>query len=225
MFSCLCRERSETQRRPQTDHADRRRPPPDRILGCRLHRAGAAAVRVLLKLSTKRFQAHSGLFDQTGKRAGLDRFMHGHDHGAALLAHDEMRAGLPFHLEAKPTQRLRRIRAIHTPRDFHATASTGSCVKWSRSRSGIVAPSKYPRTASVTMSCNSANVSPCVEIPPPAGSSQRATKPPVSGQGVTVKTSSMPPPYAHCPVGQSRALQSPRPAIQRDWPARAPTPP
>jgi hypothetical protein len=159
-----------------------------------------------LQLCAKRLDAHARLFDQTGERAGLDWLVHRHDHRARVLAHDKMRAGLPLHLEAEPTQRLRRIGAVYVPRDFHATAKTGSCVKWSRSRSGNVSPSKYPRTASVTMSCNSANESPCVQMPPPAGSSQRATKPPVSGQGVTVKTSSMSPPYRRRPAGQTKAL-------------------
>ena len=176
-----------------------------------------------LQLRAKRFDAHPCLFDQTGERARLDWFVHRHDHRARVLAHNKVRAGLPLHLEAEPTQRLRRVRAVYVPRDFHATANTGSCVKWSRSRSGIAAPSKYPRTASVTMSCNSANVSPCVQMPPPVGSSQRATKPPVSGQGVTVKTNSMPPTYRRRPAGQTKVgpRRSPRMTTMT---ARTPSP-
>ena len=158
-----------------------------------------------LQLRAKRFDAHASLFDQTSERARLDWLVHRHDHRARILAHDKVRAGLPLHLEAEPTQRLRSIGAVYVPRNFHATANTGSCVKWSRSRSGIADSSKYPRTASVTMSCNSAKVSPCVQMPPPVGSSQRATKPPVSGQGVTVKTNSMPQPYRRRPSGQTKA--------------------
>ena len=158
-----------------------------------------------LKLRAKRLDAHARLLDQTGERARLYRLVHGHDDRAPLLAHNQMRAGLPLHLEAEPPQRLRRIRSVDVARDFHATANTGSCVKWRRKRSGVSAPSKYPRTASVTMPCNSANVSPCVQMPPPAGSSQRATKPPVSGQGVTVKTNSMPAPYLRRLAGQTKA--------------------
>jgi hypothetical protein len=36
-----------------------------------------------------------------------------------------------------------------------------------------------------------------VQIPPPTGSSQRATKPPVSGQAVTLKINSMTPSYGN----------------------------
>jgi len=100
---------------------------------------------------------------------------------------------------------LGRLRPVDIARDLHATASTGSCTKWSRTAEGKASPAKYPRTASVTMVCKSASVSPCVQIPPPAGSSHLATKPPVSAQGVTVRTNSMTAPYRRHLVGQTKA--------------------
>jgi hypothetical protein len=44
-----------------------------------------------------------------------------------------------------------------------------------------------------------------VQMPPPAGSSHRATNPPVSAQGVTVRTKSMPVLYRLRLSGQTKA--------------------
>ena len=161
-----------------------------------------------LKLRAKRLDAHACLSNQARQRPRLDRLVHGDDDGAGVLPHNQMRTGLPLHNEAESAQRLRRCRAVDIARGLHATAKTGSCTKWRRTALGKVSPSKYPRTASVTMVCNSASVSPCVQMPPPAGSSQRATNPPVSAQGVTVRTNSMSAPYRLHLSGQTKAPAS-----------------
>lgn len=158
-----------------------------------------------LKLRAKRLDAHACLSNQARQRARLDRLVHGNDDRAGVLPHNQMRTGLPLHREAESAQRLGRLRPVDIAWDLHATANTGSCTKCSRTALGKAAPSKYPRTASVTMVCNSASVSPCVQMPPPAGSSQRATNPPVSAQGVTVRTNSMRAPYRLRLVGQTKA--------------------
>lgn len=138
-----------------------------------------------LQRSAERFQGHVGLFDQTAERARLDWLVHRHNHGPASLPQNGVRPSLPALLKAKPPEGFDRLRPVHISRNLHATAKTGSWTKWRRTRAGAFPSSKYPPTASETMFCSSASVSPWVVMPPPAGSSQRATKPPVSAQGST----------------------------------------
>ena len=154
-----------------------------------------------LTFGAKRLNARISLLDRTGNRVGFDGLVHGHDYHATVLAYYKMRAVLPFHLETKPTQRLLSIHSVFGAGNFCITAKTRTCEKWNQSRSVIFFPSKYPRTASVGVSCKSVNTTTCIEMPPPTRSTQRATKPPVSVQGVTVKINSMrsynpPTPYA-----------------------------
>jgi len=126
-----------------------------------------------------------GLFEDTVQRAGLKRLVLRDNNGDAVPAQDQMRTALT---EGKKSQTLQgpcRLRPVDIARQFHATARMGSSTKCRRTWRGCSPGSKYPFTASATIACNSARVSPWVVIPPPWGSSHRATNPPVSEQDST----------------------------------------
>jgi hypothetical protein len=53
-----------------------------------------------------------------------------------------VRTRLPALDKSEPSQRPHRLRAVDIAGQFHATASTGSCVKWSRTCAGALPGSK-----------------------------------------------------------------------------------
>ena len=93
---------------------------------------------------------------------------------------------LPVNNEPHPPQSPDDLRAGKVSGKLHAKARAGSSVKCSRARAGTSPSSKWQSTASRIIACKWVKSSPCVEIPPPRGSSHDAEKPPDSS-AVTVK--------------------------------------
>lgn len=133
------------------------------------------------------------LFDQAPECAGLQRPVLGNDDGEAAAAEDEVGAGLAQTLKSESLERARGFGSGDVAGEFHTRAKTGSSTKWRRMRAGCSPGSKYPFTASAIMAWSSASVSPCVVMPPPRGSSHRATNPRVSGQASTRNVTSFMP--------------------------------
>ena len=101
---------------------------------------------------TKQFDRDASLLDQRTQGPRLDGTVHRDYNGTVRTAHDDVRASLPAMFKAKAAQRTNGLRAVDVPRDLHATANTGSCTKWKRIVAGVLPSSKYPPTASVTIS-------------------------------------------------------------------------
>ena len=165
-------------------------PSPRRSAWPTSRRAGGPRRR--LQRRAERFNGHAGLLDQSAEPAGLDRLVPRPNQGPAFLAKHGVRPGRPTINQAQPAAGLHGFRTVDVARKLPATAKTGSWTKGRRTRAGALPSSKYAPTASETMLCSSASVSPCVVMPPPAGSSQRATKPPVSAHDSTEKGISTP---------------------------------
>jgi len=132
-----------------------------------------------------------GLFKDALERAGFERLMLGNYDRDALFPQNQVRTALPDGKKSQTLQGPCGLRPVDIARQFHATARMGSSTKCRRTCRGCSPGSKYPFTASATIACSSARVSPWVVIPPPWGSSHRATKPPVSEQVLTRKVISL----------------------------------
>ena len=143
------------------------------------------------ELSDKNLSRDLGLIEDTFESAGFERLMLGDYDSETAFPQDQVRTALTEWNKAQALQDTCRLCSADIAGQFHATAKMGSSTKCKRTWRGWVPGSKYPFTASVTIACSSARVSPWVVIPPPRGSSQRATKPPVSEQDSTRKVISL----------------------------------
>ena len=90
----------------------------------------------MLKLGGELFERQSGFLNHTLQRAGFERLVLGNNNCPPGFAHDEMRSGLANLHEAKAFQGACCRDATDIARNFHATASTGSCEKCRRMRFG-----------------------------------------------------------------------------------------
>lgn len=144
-----------------------------------------------LETRSKFLEAYGGLFEDTLQRTGFEWPMLGDNHRYARFSQNQVGTGLADGNKSQTLQRSRGLRPADITRQFHATARMGSSRKCSRTWRGCSPGSKYPFTASATMACKSAKLSPWVVMPPPWGSSHRATNPPVSGQALTRKVISL----------------------------------
>lgn len=148
--------------------------------------------RASLQLGDEFLQSYARLFNDAFEGAGLERFVLGNHDRASLASQNQVGTGLPLDDVAKAAKGAGGLCAVHVAGQLHASATTGSCVKCSRMRRGRSAGSKKPFTASAIMTSSSAKESPCVVMPPfPGASSQRATNPPVSTHGSTLKVISI----------------------------------
>jgi hypothetical protein len=117
--------------------------------------------------------------------------MLGNNDGGALFPQNQVRTALTDGKKSQTLQSSCGLRPVDIAWQFHATARMGSSIKCRRTCRGCSPGSKYPFTASATIACSSAKESPWVVIPPPWGSSHRATKLPLSKHVSTRKVTSL----------------------------------
>lgn len=94
-----------------------------------------------LKFTHKLLQGYARLAEHRAQSASFNGSMHRHyDDTPVRSAHDVVRAGLMIGGKTEPPRDLHGVRSVNIRRQSHASASSGSVTKWSRTRLGNGTP-------------------------------------------------------------------------------------
>ena len=136
------------------------------------------------------FKAEARLIDQPLQSAETQSPVQGDRQSDPILPRNEVRTRGAQMDKPNPSECLGCILAGNISGNPHAgTKKAGFATKFNSTRTVRPGGSKYPLTASLTISSNSGSESPSVVMPPPMGLSQRATYPSSSSTTLNSRTS------------------------------------